>query len=122
MMTTLIGVDPHKSTHTATAVAPETHRELASLRIEATLDDYDRLLSWAECWPQRRWAIENAAGMGQHLARWLLARGEQYVDVPARSTARVRQLSGGRRRKNDRIDACRSMCRRSGRRREPVAA
>jgi transposase len=61
---TLIGIDPHKSTHTATAVAPETHRELASLRIEATLADYDGLLSWAAQWPNRRWAVENAGRHG----------------------------------------------------------
>ncbi|MFC7657124.1 IS110 family transposase [Pseudonocardia benzenivorans] len=109
-MTTLIGVDPHKSTHTATAVAPETQRELSSLRIEATLDDYERLLRWADQWPRRRWAIENAAGMGYHLASWLLARGEHVVDVSPRSTARVRQLSRGGRRKNDRIDAAAAAC------------
>jgi hypothetical protein len=67
-MTMLIGIDPHKSTHTATAVAPETQRELSSLRIEATLDDYEQLLRWADQWPLRRWAIENAAGLGYHLA------------------------------------------------------
>ena len=109
-MTMLIGIDPHKSTHTATAVAPETQRELSSLRIEATLDDYEHLLRWADQWPQRRWAIENAAGMGYHLASWLLARGEYVVDVSPRSTARVRQLSRGGRRKNDRIDAAAAAC------------
>ena len=31
----LIGVDPHKSTHTATAVEPGTNREIASIRIES---------------------------------------------------------------------------------------
>jgi len=33
----LIGIDPHKSTHTATAVEPDTNREVASIRIDATL-------------------------------------------------------------------------------------
>ncbi|WP_374727607.1 IS110 family transposase [Haloactinomyces albus] len=101
----LIGVDPHKSTHTATAVAPETNRDLGSVRIEATVAEYERMLQWAAHWPQRQWAIENAAGMGRHLATWLLARGEHVVDVSPRSTARVRQLSPGAGRKNDRIDA-----------------
>ena len=109
-MTMLIGIDPHKSTHTATAIASENQRELSSLRIEATLDDYEHLWRWAAQWPQRRWAIENAAGMGYHLASWLLARGEQVVDVSPRSTARVRQLSRGGRRKNDRIDAAAAAC------------
>jgi transposase len=106
----LIGVDPHKSTSTATAVAPESNREVASIRIEATVKEYRRLLTWAHRWPERRWAIENAEGLGRHLSSWLLARGEQVVDVPATATARVRQLSRGGGRKNDRIDAAAAAC------------
>lgn len=101
----LIGVDPHKSTHTATAVEPGTNSEIASIRIEATLGEYRRMLIWARRWPRRRWAVENAEGLGRHLASWLLARGEEVVDVPSTATARVRQLSRGGGRKNDRIDA-----------------
>ncbi len=101
----LLGVDPHKSTHTATAVDPATHRPIASLRIEATLAEYRRLLTWSRRWPQRRWAVEGAGGLGRHLSQWLLARGEVVLDVPASATARVRQLSRGGGRKNDAIDA-----------------
>lgn len=106
----LIGIDPHKSTHTATAVEPATNREVASIRIDATLREYRRMLTWAARWPQRRWAIENAEGLGRHLASWLLARGEHVVDVPSTATARVRQLSRGGGRKNDRIDAAAAAC------------
>jgi len=106
----LIGVDPHKSTHTATAVEPGTNTEVASIRIDATLREYRRMLTWAARWPQRRWAIENAEGLGRHLASWLLARGEHVVDVPSTATARVRQLSRGGVRKNDRIDAAAAAC------------
>lgn len=60
--------------------------------------------------PQRRWAIENAEGLGRHLTSWLLARSEDVVDVPTTSTARVRQLSRGGGRKNDRIDAAAAAC------------
>ena len=106
----LIGVDPHKSTHTATAVEPGTTSKVASIRIEATLGEYRRMLNWAARWPQRRCAIENAEGLGRHLASWLLARGEEVVDVPSTATARVRQLSRGGGRKNDRIDAAAAAC------------
>ena len=106
----LIGIDPHKSTHTATAVQPGTHQEVATMRIDATLTEYRRMLTWARQWPQRRWAIENAEGLGRHLTSWLLARGEQVVDVPTTATARVRQLSRGGGRKNDRIDAAAAAC------------
>jgi len=106
----LIGVDPHKSTSTAAAVEPQSNREVASIRIDATFREYRRLLTWAGRWPEHRWAIENAEGLGRHLASWLLARGEQVVDVPTTATARVRQLSRGGGRKNDRIDAAAAAC------------
>ncbi|MGW5383089.1 IS110 family transposase, partial [Nocardia sp. NPDC003963] len=106
----VIGVDPHKSTHTATAVDPTTNADLGSVRIEATLAEYRRLIAWARRWPQRRWAVENADGLGRHLARWLIARGETVLDVPTTATARVRELSRGGRRKNDRIDAAGAAC------------
>lgn len=106
----VIGVDPHKSTHTAAAVDPVTNTDLGSLRIEATLADYRRMLAWAKQWPQRQWAVENAEGLGHHLAQWLVARGEVVLDVPTTATARVRELSRGARRKNDRIDAASAAC------------
>jgi transposase len=101
----VIGVDPHKSTHTATALDPATNSDVGSLRIEASLAEYRRLIVWAKAWPDRTWAIENADGLGHHLALWLLARGEVVLDIPTTATARVRELSRGGRRKNDRIDA-----------------
>jgi len=106
----VIGVDPHKSTHTATAVDPQTNRAVASVRIQASLADYRRMLTWARQFDQRRWAVENAEGLGRHLSSWLLARGEQVVDVPSTATARVRQLSRGGGRKNDQIDAAAAAC------------
>jgi len=101
----IIGIDPHKSTHTATAVDPATNSDIGSLRIEASLTEYQRLIVWAKAWPQRTWAIENADGLGHHLALWLLAHGEVVLDIPTTATARIRELSRGGRRKNDRIDA-----------------
>lgn len=106
----VIGVDPHKSTHTATAVDPQTNRCGSSIRIRASLAEYRRLLSWARRFDQRQWAIENAEGLGRHLSSWLLARGEQVLDVPSTATARVRQLSRGGGRKNDQIDAAAAAC------------
>ena len=101
----VIGIDPHKTTHTGTALDPATNSDVGSLRIEASLAEYQRLILWAKPWPERTWAIENADGLGHHLALWLLARGEVVLDIPTTATARVRELSRGGRRKNDRIDA-----------------
>jgi transposase len=101
----IIGVDPHKSSHTATAIDPSTNTLAGSLRVDASLAGYRELLRWASRFPQRRWAIENARGLGRHLAQWLVARGETVLDVPTTATSRVRELSRGGRRKNDVIDA-----------------
>jgi hypothetical protein len=101
----IIGIDPHKRTHTASALEPGTHRVLATLQIEATLAGYRGLLRWAARFEVRRWAVENARGLGAHLAQWLATRGERVDDVPCTATARVRELSRGGRRKNDVIDA-----------------
>ena len=65
----------------------------------------DQLLGWAQQWPERRWAIEGARGLGQLLAQQLVAAGEDVVDVPATLSARVRTLETGHGRKTDRIDA-----------------
>jgi transposase len=100
----IIGVDPHKRMHVASAVEPASNRQVAALQVEASLAGYRRLLKWAGGFGERRWAVENAHGLGRHLAQWLLARGEPVEDVASTATARVRELSRGRR-KNDVIDA-----------------
>jgi transposase len=100
----IIGVDPHKRMHVASVVEPATNRQVAALEIEASLAGYRRLLKWADKFAERSWAVENTRGLGRHLAQWLVARGEAVEDVPSTATARVRELSRGRR-KNDVIDA-----------------
>jgi transposase len=49
--------------------------------------------------------VENAGGLGRHLAGRLAAAGESVVDVPPKLSARVRVLSTGNARKNDDLDA-----------------
>ena len=79
-----------------------TNAAVGSLQVDATLAGYWHLLRWARQFKDRRWAVENARGLGCHLAQWLVAKDEIVLDV---ATARVRELSGGGRRKNDVIDA-----------------
>ena len=86
----IIGLDPHKRVHTASAVEAATNRRVAALEVEASLAGYRRLLKWAAGFSERRWAVENARGLGRHLAQWLVARGEIVDDVPSTATARVR--------------------------------
>lgn len=103
-MPIIIGIDPHKSSHTATAIGPDL-TEIASIRVPANRSTLKNLSRWAAQWPVRRWAIEGAKGLGQHLAQQLVAAGEAVVDVPATLAAQVRVLSTGHGRKTDQIDA-----------------
>jgi transposase len=99
-----IGIDPHKSSHTAVALDP-TGRVVGESRLPATKTTLERLLCWAERWPDRTWAIEGASGLGHLLAQRLVASGETVFDVPATLAARVRLLARGHGRKTDGIDA-----------------
>lgn len=104
-MSVTIGIDPHKSTHTAVAVDRDEH-QIARLTIAADRHQTDRLLAWAEPLDADRvWAIESAAGLGQLLAQQLIAAGEHVVDVPPTLTARVRLLGSSKGSKNDPNDA-----------------
>ena len=80
------------STHTATAVDAATNTAVASLRVAASAAGYRRLLGWAQQFGERRWAVENAKGLGCHLAQWLVAHGETVLDASTAATARVREL------------------------------
>ena len=91
-MPVMIGVDPHKASHTAAAL-DEHGRLLGQQRIPATLDGYQTLRQWAGQWEDRRWAVEGAHGIGRALAQRLVGDGEQVLDVPAKLAARVRVLS-----------------------------
>ncbi|MBW3578158.1 MAG: IS110 family transposase, partial [Actinobacteria bacterium] len=103
-MDVIIGIDPHKSSHTAVAL-DTAGQLLAELRVAANKHQVLQLQRFAEPWPQRRWAVEGANGLGRLLAQQLIAAGEQVIDVPATLSARVRLLSGGSARKSDSHDA-----------------
>ena len=103
-MKVLIGVDPHKGSHTAVAIDGD-EVPLSECRVRATKKQCQLLLEWAGSFPERRWAIESAGGLGYLLAQQLLAAGEDVVDVPATLSARVRVLGSGRSHKNDPNDA-----------------
>ena len=103
-MPVMIGVDPHKASHTAAAL-DEHGRLLGCQRIPATLDGYRLLRQWSVRWPDRCWAVEGAHGIGRALAQRLVGDGEQVLDVPAKLAARVRVLSVGHGRKSDPDDA-----------------
>jgi transposase len=103
-MEVLIGIDPHKRSHHAVAIDGEEVK-LAELSVRAAKDQTDRLLAWAARFPERRWAIESAGGLGYLLSQQLVDAGEAVLDVPATLAARVRVLGSGRSQKNDPNDA-----------------
>src|SRR6266480_1786668 len=100
----LIGVDPHKASHTAVVVDAK-EQQLGVLQVRADRRQLERLLSWAEPFGERTWAIESAGGLGYLLAQELIAANEHVVDVPPTLAARVRLLGSGRASKNDPNDA-----------------
>ncbi|MGD0863901.1 MAG: IS110 family transposase [Candidatus Limnocylindrales bacterium] len=99
-----IGIDLHKASHTAVALDPQG-LVLGELRAAATRTTTERLLRWAERWPDRIWAVEGASGLGRLLAQGLTARDQTVLDVPATLAARARLLDRGHGRKTDAIDA-----------------
>jgi transposase len=103
-MKVLIGVDPHKAS-VAVAAVDEVGEFVEHASFSQNRAGLRTLERWAKRFPERRWAVENAGGLGQHLARRLAAAGESVVDVPPKLSARVRALSTGNARKNDGLDA-----------------
>jgi transposase len=103
-MTVMIGVDPHKATHTAVAIG-EAEQELGQIQVRATRRQVDQLLVWAAPMEKRTWAIESAGGLGYLLAQELVGAGEVVLDVPATLAARIRVLASGSSNKNDANDA-----------------
>jgi transposase len=100
----MIGVDPHKGSHTAVAI-DTAEQPLGELTVRASSRQAVRLLDWAAAWPDRTWAVEGAGGLGHVLAQQLVAAGERVVDVQPKLGARVRLLSSGTSNKNDPNDA-----------------
>jgi transposase len=99
-MSVMIGIDPHKASHTAVAIGRDED-QIASVKVRPTSRQVEQLLCWAEPFEKRTWAIESVGGMGYLLAQQLVARGEDVLDVPATLAARVRVLATGRSNKND---------------------
>lgn len=100
----LIGVDPHKASHTAVVVDGD-EQQIDVLQVRADRRQLERLLRWAEPFPERTWAIESAGGLGYLLAQQLVAADEHVLDVPPTLSARVRLLGSGKSSKNDPNDA-----------------
>ena len=100
MTAVMIGVDPHKGSHTAVAVGTD-ERQLARLRVRASAGQAEQLVEWAAAWPERTWAVEGAAGLGHLVAQQLVAAGERVLDVQPKLAA-LGTAAGGRGHEQDR--------------------
>ena len=103
-MDVMIGVDPHKGSHTATML-DATERELRRITVRSGGRQLEQLLEWANGAMPRTWAVEAAGGMGYLLSQQLVAAGETVLNVPATLASRVRVLSTGQSNKSDPNDA-----------------
>ena len=103
-MVTMLGVDPHKATHTAAAV-DGNGKALGELTVKARSSGHAELIGWARRnFPgERRWAVVDERNRAGLLIRDLLAAGERVIPVPAHLAAEKRRTR--RRGKSDGIDA-----------------
>ena len=100
----MIGIDPHKRSHTATML-DRAERELTRITVRAGGRQVEELLEWADGVSPRMWAVECAGGLGYLLSQQLVAAGETVLDVPATLASRVRVLGTGQSTKTDPNDA-----------------
>jgi transposase len=101
----VIGVDPHKQTHTAAAVDRQTGELLGELTIRGDDEGHARLLEWArELAGERGFALEDCRQVSCRLERFLIGRGERVVRVPPKLMAGARRAARSRG-KSDAIDA-----------------
>lgn len=99
----VIGIDSHKSTHTAVAV-DGNGRKLAERTVTARSAGHLELVRWAARFPERRFALEDTRHLSRRLSSDLLVAGQSVVWVPTRLMAGARR-SGREPGKSDPIDA-----------------
>src|SRR3954467_5942795 len=100
----VIGMDPHKRSATIEVMAAD-ETILGGGRFATDEAGFEAMVSYADRFPDRVWAVEGCAGIGHHLARRLIALGQDVVDVPPKLSARARVFATGQGRKTDATDA-----------------
>lgn len=104
MSMVVIGIDPHKSSHTAVAV-DQAGRKLACKTVRSDNDGLLRLRAWAARFgTELIWAVEDGRGVAGRLVRTLIGTGATVKWVPPKLMAACR-ASARTRGKSDPIDA-----------------
>lgn len=101
----VIGIDPHKKSHTAVAVNALTGEVMGQITVAARRRGHERLVAWARrLGEDLRFAIEDCRHVSLGLESLLIASAEQVVRVPPKMMGRAR--AGARTHgKSDPIDA-----------------
>lgn len=101
----VIGIDPHRQTHTAAAGDGVSGQLLGELTLPASPEGAERLIGWVGRFGgDPLYAPEDCRHVSRSLESFLLARGERLVRVPPKLMAAERR-SDRRRGKSDAIDA-----------------
>ncbi len=101
----VIGIDPHKRTHTAVVVNQTTGEHRGELTVDARQGGHEELLRWArELHPERLFALEDCRHVSGALERFLVAHGERVVRVAPKLMGQSRRSSRSYG-KSDGIDA-----------------
>ena len=101
----VIGVDPHKHSHTAAAVNRATAELVGERTVRARAAGFGELWEWAQGFESERvWALEDVRNLSGGLERFLLAAGERVVRVSPKLMASQRKAAR-QYGKSDTIDA-----------------
>lgn len=101
----VVGIDPHKKTHTAIAICAGTGQRRGQLVVAATDPGHRRLVAWiAGLGEPARVALEDVRNVSGRLERALIESGLALVRVPPRLMGQSRRAARERG-KSDPIDA-----------------
>lgn len=101
----VVGIDPHKKSHTAIALEGASGQVIGQLTVPATDRGHERLARWARGLGERvRVALEDVRHVSGRLERMLIEQEIAVVRVPPRLMGQARR-AGRQRGKSDPIDA-----------------
>jgi len=92
----MIGVDPHKASHTAVAVGGD-EQPLGQVRVRASALQAMRLLEWAAAWPDQKLPYDSSPGQGERARHGPAERPLGRLDTKrlryVRATSRTAEVS-----------------------------
>jgi transposase len=90
----VVGVDPHKKTHTAVAVSSQLGELRSEVTVKARAQGHAQLMLWARALDAERvFALEDCRHVSGALERFLISHGERVVRVPPKLMGEARKSS-----------------------------